>query len=134
MTNTQSAFEARPIDDVKRALLERAQENRNPFLYTVFEEVAPVINGLRSVDREEWAKAFSALAAPHEERAAKSRSGGRCRYGEKRIFDRVRLQSCGPLSGAEFARQSRRLSEVTGIFSQGSALFRSTARTGRDAV
>jgi hypothetical protein len=51
MTNTQSAFEARPIDDVKRALLERAQENRNPFLYTVFEEVAPVINGLRSVDR-----------------------------------------------------------------------------------
>jgi hypothetical protein len=46
MTNTQSAFEARPIDDVKRALLERAQENRNPFLYTVFEEVAPVINGL----------------------------------------------------------------------------------------
>ena len=76
MTNTQSAFEARPIDDVKRALFERAQENRNPFLYTVFEEVAPVINGLRSVDREEWAKAFSALAAPHEERAAKAEAAG----------------------------------------------------------
>src|SRR5258705_8750296 len=72
MANTQSAFVARPIDEVKRELLERAQENRNPFLYTIYDEVAPVINGLRSVDREEWAQAFSSLAAPHEERAAKA--------------------------------------------------------------
>jgi len=72
MTNTQSAFAARPIDEVKRELLERAQENRNPFLHTIFQEVLPVITGLRSVDREEWANAFGALAAPHEERAAQA--------------------------------------------------------------
>jgi hypothetical protein len=76
MASTQSAFVARPIDEVKRELLERAQENRNPFLYTIFQEVAPVINGLRSVDREEWAKAFGALAVPHEERAAKAEAAG----------------------------------------------------------
>ena len=76
MASTQSAFVARPIDEVKRELLERAQENRNPFLYTIFQEVAPVINGLRSVGREEWAKAFGALAAPHEERAAKAEAAG----------------------------------------------------------
>jgi esterase FrsA len=69
MANT---FEARPMNEVKEELLGRAKENRNPFLYTIYEEVAPVINGLRSVDREEWAKAFSSLAAPHEERAAKA--------------------------------------------------------------
>ena len=34
-------------------MLERAKENRNPFLYAVFEEVAPVISGLRSVDRDQ---------------------------------------------------------------------------------
>ena len=76
MANPQSAFEARPIDEVKRELLERAQENRNPFLYTIFQEVLPVITGLRSVDREEWANAFGALAAPHEERAAQAEAKG----------------------------------------------------------
>ena len=76
MANPQSAFEARPIDEVKRELLERAQENRNPFLHTIFQEVLPVITGLRSVDREEWANAFGALAAPHEERAAQAEAEG----------------------------------------------------------
>ena len=73
MTNS---FAPRPMDEVKSELLGRAKENRNPFLYTIYDEVAPVINGLRSVDREKWAEAFSSLAAPHEERAAKARSGG----------------------------------------------------------
>jgi len=76
MANTETGFEARPIDEVKRELLERAQENRNPFLYTIFQEVLPVITGLRSVDREEWANAFGALAAPHEERAAQAEAEG----------------------------------------------------------
>ena len=69
-------FEPRPMDEVKKELTERAKENRNPFLYTVFEEVAPVIHGLGSVDREDWARAFSSLAAPHEERAAKAEAAG----------------------------------------------------------
>jgi hypothetical protein len=69
MANT---FEARPMNEVKEELLGRAKGNRNPFLYTIYDEVEPVINGLRSVDREEWARAFSSLAAPHEERAAKA--------------------------------------------------------------
>jgi hypothetical protein len=64
------------MDEVKRELLDRAKENRNPFLYTIFDEVAPVISELRSVDREDWAKMFSAIAAPHEERAAKAEAAG----------------------------------------------------------
>jgi len=76
MAPTESALEARPMDEVKRELLERARENRNPFLYTIFEEVAPVIENLHSVEREAWAKAFGALAAPHEERAAKAEAQG----------------------------------------------------------
>jgi hypothetical protein len=71
-----NSFAPRPMNEVKSELLERAKENRNPFLYTIYDEVAPVINGLRSVDREEWAKAFSSLAAPHEEWAAKAKAAG----------------------------------------------------------
>ena len=71
-----SASEARPMNEVKAELLDRANGNRNPFLYTVYEEVAPVIHALKSVDRETWAKAFSGLAAPHEERAAKAETAG----------------------------------------------------------
>jgi esterase FrsA len=62
-------FGPRPMNEVKEELLGRARENRNPFLYTVYDEVAPVIDGLQSVERENWARAFSALALPHEERA-----------------------------------------------------------------
>ena len=69
MANTETAFGPRPIEEVTKELLGRAEENRNPFLYTIYDEVAPVINGLRSLERENWAKAFSALALPHEERA-----------------------------------------------------------------
>jgi hypothetical protein len=69
-------FGPRPMAEVKQELLDRAKENRNPFLFTIYDEVAPVINGLRSVDRESWAAAFSALAAPHEERAAKAAEKG----------------------------------------------------------
>ncbi len=36
----------------------------------MYEEVAPVIKQLRSVERQEWARVFSALATPHEEQAA----------------------------------------------------------------
>jgi pimeloyl-ACP methyl ester carboxylesterase len=64
------------MEEVKRELLGRAKENRNPFLYTIFKEIAPVIEGLRSVEREDWAKAFAVLAAPHEQQAAKAEARG----------------------------------------------------------
>jgi esterase FrsA len=76
-------FAPRPMDEVKSELLERAKESRNPFLYTIYNEVAPVINGLRSVDREEWAQAFSSLAAPHQERAVKAESAGDARTAKQ---------------------------------------------------
>jgi esterase FrsA len=69
-------FGPRPMDEVKEELLDRAKGNRNPFLYTIYDEAAPVIHGLPSVERENWAQAFSALAAPHEERAAKAEAAG----------------------------------------------------------
>ena len=76
MAHSNNAFEPRPMHEVKEELLGRAKENRNPFLYTLFEEVAPVINGLDSVDRDGWARGFSALATPHEERAANAEAVG----------------------------------------------------------
>jgi hypothetical protein len=76
MANLSDGFGPRPMHEVKEELLGRAKENRNPFLYTVYDEVAPAINGLRSVDRDAWAKAFGALAVPHEERAARAEAAG----------------------------------------------------------
>ena len=77
------SFAPRPMDEVKNELLERARENRNPFLYTIYDEVAPVINELRSVDREEWARAFSSLAVPHQERAVKAETVGDTQTAKK---------------------------------------------------
>jgi esterase FrsA len=76
MVQKNAEFESRPMDEVKKELLKRAKEQRNPFLYTICEEVAPVIDRLRSVDREEWAQAFSRLAIPHQERAASAEADG----------------------------------------------------------
>jgi hypothetical protein len=64
------------MDEVKKELHERAKHNRNPFIYTIYEEVAPVIDKLASVDREDWAAAFAALAAPHEALAAGAEAAG----------------------------------------------------------
>src|SRR5262245_284502 len=76
MTSSASHFGPRAIDEVKEELLPRAKEMRNPFLHTICEEVAPVIQALKSVEREEWARAFSALAAPWEEKAACAEADG----------------------------------------------------------
>ena len=83
MASSANPFGPRPMEEVKKELLGRARENRNPFLYTVYEEVAPVIEELKSVEREEWAKAFSALAAPHEERAARAEAQGDTAVAQK---------------------------------------------------
>lgn len=76
MAEPASRFEPRPIEEVKKELLGRAKKNRNPFLYAIYQEVEPVITGLQSVDREEWARAFSALAVPYEEQAARAEAAG----------------------------------------------------------
>src|SRR5262245_27143531 len=76
MKASTNRFAPRPMDEVRAELLGRAKDNRNPFLFTVYDEVAPVIEGLRSVDREQWAAAFSALALPHEEKAANAEAKG----------------------------------------------------------
>lgn len=76
MEVARDPFAPRPMDEVKRELHARARQQRNPFLYTVYEEVAPVIDKLQSVDREAWAAAFGALARPHEERAAQAEAAG----------------------------------------------------------
>jgi esterase FrsA len=76
-------FQARPMDEVKAELHDRAKQNRNPFLFTIYNEIAPVIDGLKSVDRENWAKAFSGLAPAHEERAAKAEAAGDAETAKK---------------------------------------------------
>ena len=76
MASASIDFAPRPMEEVKKELLARAKENRNPFLYALYDETAPVIRSLKSVDREDWAGAFSALAVPHEERAAKAEAQG----------------------------------------------------------
>lgn len=76
MATLGDPFAPRPIEEVKKELHGRARQNRNPFLYTVYEEVAPVIDGLETVDRDAWAEAFGELAGPHEKSAAAAEAAG----------------------------------------------------------
>jgi pimeloyl-ACP methyl ester carboxylesterase len=66
----------RPYAEVRDILLERARGGRNPFFLTPFEEVAPVLDRLDSVDPEAWVAAFSALAEPYEARATEAEQRG----------------------------------------------------------
>jgi esterase FrsA len=71
-----SRAHGRPWDEVRALLLERARRPRNPFYYTRADEVERALATLDSFDRDAWAAAFSALAAPYEERAAQAEAAG----------------------------------------------------------
>lgn len=73
---SRSTVRARPMEEVRKLMLERARELKNPFSYTIYEEVKSVLERLSSVDREEWASAFSALAEPYERRAREAEAAG----------------------------------------------------------
>jgi hypothetical protein len=62
---------------VRAILLERARNRTPPLAHTPYEEVAAVIEGLRSLDPEAWAASFSPLARRYEERAAEAEAAGR---------------------------------------------------------
>jgi hypothetical protein len=64
------------MEEVRENMMERARQPRNPFNFTNLGEVAPVIQGLKSADRDAWAASFSALAAPYEEKAARAEQAG----------------------------------------------------------
>ena len=42
----------RPLEKVRENMLERARGNRNPFDYTVYDEVVQIFDRLTSLDRE----------------------------------------------------------------------------------
>lgn len=66
----------RPIDEVRENMLKKARALRNPFYYTPYDEVESALMRLESVEREIWAKAFSALAEPYEEKAGRAETAG----------------------------------------------------------
>src|SRR4051812_38437847 len=66
----------RSLAEVREIMLERARANRNPFDYTRGDEVEGVFDRLTSLDRDEWARAFSEAAVPYQEAAAKAEAAG----------------------------------------------------------
>jgi len=86
MTTSYDPAAPRPMDEVRENMLERAKQPRNPFNFTNFEEVAPAIKGLQSADRDAWAAAFSALAAPYEEKAARAEEAGNAKEAKENFL------------------------------------------------
>ena len=68
--------EPRPFAEVREEMLARARQHRNPFHLADPARVEEALGSLDSVDRDRWAEAFSALAAPHEERARVAEQAG----------------------------------------------------------
>src|SRR5438477_616504 len=66
----------RPYEEVKEIMLERARERRNPFDHTLPEESERVLNELDTTEYETWAKAWSAVAPAHEEKAQEAERRG----------------------------------------------------------
>jgi esterase FrsA len=66
----------RPFDEVRKILLERARERRNPFDHTLPEEAERVLHRLDTTEYEAWAKAWAAAGPAHEERAQEAERRG----------------------------------------------------------
>ncbi len=66
----------RPYDEIRSILLERARHGRNPLDNVEFEPARRVLEQLSSTDRDAWARAFMAAAAPYEERARRAAADG----------------------------------------------------------
>jgi len=58
---------ARPYAEARDMLLERVAAGRNPMDHAPASEVRAILERLGSLDREQWATAFSAAAEPHYE-------------------------------------------------------------------
>lgn len=68
--------EPRPFPEVRAELLARARGSRNPFQHADPAEIAAVLDQLGSVERDPWARAFGALAAPYEVAATEAQGRG----------------------------------------------------------
>ena len=60
----------RPFTEVRRLLLERAQQRRNPFFSADPAIVEATLNERQSVEPELWVETWAARAEPHQARAA----------------------------------------------------------------
>jgi esterase FrsA len=66
----------RPLAELWPLWKGRAAAGAHPLQFTVYDEVERIIAGLRSYDRDEWAAAFSAAAAPHRTDAENAEDDG----------------------------------------------------------
>src|SRR5258708_35768530 len=87
--------EPRPFADVRRLLLERLAQRRNPFSANVdVGAITTTLDRLESVEPQAWADAFAALAAPHQAAAAVAERAGDVATAARHYqlaFDNVRM-------------------------------------------
>ena len=93
-----------------------------------------MIDGLGSVDREEWARAFSSLAAPHEERAAKAEAAGDNATARKEYLIAYDCYHVARYPAPNSPGKLAAYRKVARQFSQSGAIFRSANGAGGDAV
>ena len=67
----------RPIEEVRDDLVARGRVPSHPWPpYVQADEVESIFTNIHSLDRDEWARAFCAVAAPYEERAHAAEAAG----------------------------------------------------------
>jgi pimeloyl-ACP methyl ester carboxylesterase len=66
----------RPFEEIRQLLLERAQHGRNPFFRADPGKIKAALDGLESVEPQQWVETFAALAAPHQGAAASAERAG----------------------------------------------------------
>jgi esterase FrsA len=66
----------RPLAELWPLWKDRAAAGAHPFQFTVAHDVERIVTGLRSYDRDAWAAAFSAAAAPYQNDAEDAEQNG----------------------------------------------------------
>lgn len=76
----------RPLDEVRKIMLQRAHTHRNPFEVTEPEEVTRAFEELASLDRDHWAETFSRYAKRYEDLAQAADAAGDTNAARENYF------------------------------------------------
>ncbi len=99
---------------------DRAAAGTHPFQFTVNHDVERVVTGLRSYDRDAWAEAFSAAAAPYRTAAEDAEHAGEAAAAQRnylRAYGYYRLARY-PTTNSEAARLGLKLAAQTAAMSR----------------
>jgi hypothetical protein len=105
LARAQTLAPERTLDELKAETLSRVERNGYPAIGLKVDDAKEALANIHSLDRDEWANAWSAIGDRYRSEAQKA-DGDAARKG---FYQAFLYYSLGAVSDAEFTRQEGRL-------------------------